>query len=114
MTTDTTRSRAPLPIENLRSTFRGRVIGPDDPDYDRARTVMYGGVADARPVVIVKVANADDVVRVIELAKETGLELAVRSGGHSAAGHSVVDDGIVLDLSDMKAIDLDVEARTVW
>ena len=114
MTTDTTRSRAPLPIENLRSTFLGRVIGPDDPDYDRARTVMYGGVADARPVVIVKVANADDVVRVIELAKETGLELAVRSGGHSAAGHSVVDDGIVLDLSDMKAIDLDVEARTVW
>jgi hypothetical protein len=113
-TTDTTRTAARLSIEDLRPTFQGRVIGPDDKDYDTARTVMYGGVADARPALIVKVANADDVVRVIELARETGLELAVRSGGHSAAGHSVVDGGIVLDVSDMKAIDIDVDGRKVW
>ena len=75
---------------------------------------MYGGMGDDRPAVIVKVADADDVVRVIELARSTGLELAVRSGGHSAAGHSIVDGGIVLDVSDMKAIDIDVEDRTVW
>jgi FAD/FMN-containing dehydrogenase len=113
-TTDTTRTPAPLPIEDLRPTVRGRVIGPEDTDYDRARTVMYGGVADDRPAVIVKVADADDVVRVIELARETGLELAVRSGGHSAAGHSVVDGGIVLDVSDLKSIDIDADERTVW
>ena len=113
-TTDTTRAAAPLPIEDLRSTFLGRVIGPDDPDYDRARTVMYGGVADDRPAVIVKVSSNDDVVRAIELARQTGLELAVRSGGHSAAGHSVVDGGIVLDVSDLKSIDIDVDGRTVW
>jgi FAD/FMN-containing dehydrogenase len=75
---------------------------------------MYGGGPDDRPVVIVKVADAGDVARVIALARETGLELAVRSGGHSAAGHSVVDGGIVLDLGDMKAIDIDVDGRTVW
>jgi hypothetical protein len=113
-TTDRTRTAAPLSVEDLRPTFLGQVIGPDDPDYDRARTVMYGGVADDRPAVIVKVANTDDVVRVIELARETGLELAVRCGGHSAAGHSVVDGGIVLDVSDMKAIDIDLDGHTVW
>ena len=113
-TTETTRAGTPLSIPELRSSIAGRVIAPDDPDYDRARTVMYGGVGDDRPAVIVKVAHADDVVRVIELARSTGLELAVRSGGHSAAGHSVVDGGIVLDVSDMKAIDIDVERHTVW
>jgi hypothetical protein len=113
-TTDRTRTAAPLSVEDLRPTFLGQVIGPDDPDYDRARTVMYGGVADDRPAVIVKVANTDDVVRVIELARETGLELAIRCGGHSAAGHGVVDGGIVLDVSDMKAIDIDLDGHTVW
>ena len=74
---------------------------------------MYGGV-DRRPAVIVKVADANDVARVIAFARETGLELAVRSGGHSATGDSVVDGGIVLDLSDMKALEIDVDGRTAW
>jgi FAD/FMN-containing dehydrogenase len=113
-TIDTTRTVTPVSIPELRTAIDGRVIAPEDPEYDRARTVMYGGLADQRPVVIVKVADADDVARVIALAHETGLELAVRSGGHSASGHSVVDGGIVLDVSDMKAIDIDVEGRTVW
>jgi FAD/FMN-containing dehydrogenase len=113
-TTDSTDVAAILSVEDLRPTFLGRVIGPDDPDYDRARTVMPGGLGDDRPAVIVKVANADDVVRVIELARQTGLDLAVRSGGHSAAGHGVVDGGIVLDVSDLKSIDIDVDGRTVW
>jgi FAD/FMN-containing dehydrogenase len=102
-----------ISISELRTQFSGRVIAPDDPDYDQARTVMYGG-PDARPAVIVRVANATEVARVVALANETGLELAIRSGGHSAAGHSTTNDGIVLDLSDMKAIDIDVEAKSVW
>jgi FAD/FMN-containing dehydrogenase len=102
-----------LSIAQLGDKFRGHVIAPDDPEYDQARTVMYGGV-DRRPAVIVRVADAGDVARVVALARETGLELAVRSGGHSGAGHSVTEGGIVLDLSEMKGIEIDVEGRTAW
>jgi FAD/FMN-containing dehydrogenase len=98
---------------DLRWSLAGRVITPDDPEYNRARTVVAGGI-DKRPAFIVKVANADDVARVVSLAREAGLELAIRSGGHSLVGHSVSDGGIVLDLSDMKAIEIDPAARTVW
>jgi FAD/FMN-containing dehydrogenase len=97
----------------LRAQMGGRVITPDDPVYDQARTIFYGGF-DRRPQVIVQAAGHDDVARVVELARETGLELAVRSGGHSPAGHSVVEGGIVLDLGAMRALDLDMEARTAW
>ncbi|RIH88716.1 FAD-binding oxidoreductase [Calidithermus roseus] len=102
-----------LSIPQLRSAFDGRVIGPEDADYGQARTVFMGGF-DLRPAVIIRAANADDVARTISLAQETGLELAVRSGGHSAAGHSSSDGGIVLDLRDMKALDIDVAGRTAW
>jgi FAD/FMN-containing dehydrogenase len=60
------------------------------------------------------VADAGDVSRVVSLARDTGLELAVRSGGHSSAGHGTSDGGVVLDLSQMRALDIDVEARTAW
>jgi FAD/FMN-containing dehydrogenase len=102
-----------ISIEKLRADIGGRVIGPDDPEYDEARTVFYGGI-DRRPTVIVRVANDADVVRVIALARETGLELAVRSGGHSIPGHSVSEGGIVLDLADMRAIDIDTASTTAW
>ncbi len=102
-----------LSIPTLRTEFPGRVIGPEDPTYDEARAVMYGGF-DKRPAVIIRVADANEVARVLMIARETGLELAVRSGGHSNAGHSTTDGGIVLDLSQMKAIELDVNDRTVW
>jgi FAD/FMN-containing dehydrogenase len=93
--------------------LRGRVIGPDHPDYDDARTVFYGRF-DRRPELIVRAADAADVARVIALARESGLALAVRSGGHSLAGHGVADGGLVLDLSEMKALDIDPERRTAW
>ena len=103
-----------VPDTNLVREFRhrltGRVIAPDDDGYDEARTIFYGGY-DRRPFLIDRVADAADVSTVIRLAREGGLGLAVRSGGHSVAGHSA-SDGIVLDLSGMKAIDVDVESRT--
>jgi FAD/FMN-containing dehydrogenase len=102
-----------ISLSTLRGDVAGRVIGPDDPGYDEARTVFIGGI-DRRPAVIVRVADARDVATVIRLARETGLELAVRSGGHSSIGHGVSEGGIVLDLSEMKAIDIDVEGRTAW
>jgi FAD/FMN-containing dehydrogenase len=103
----------PISIEKLQIDITGRVIGPDDAEYDEARQVFTGGI-DKRPAVIVRVAGADDVARVIGLARETRLELAVRSGGHSGAGHSASDGGIVLDLRDMRSLDIDVDGRTAW
>ena len=100
-------------IPLLRAAITGRVITPDDQDYDQARTVFYGGI-DRRPLAIVRVANANDVAYVVSLARETGLELAVRSGGHSVPGHSVSEGGIVIDLSEMKALQIDPEGRTAW
>ncbi len=93
--------------------LNGRVIAPGDAEYDAARTVYHGGI-DRRPAAIARVANAADVARVVSLARETGLELAVRSGGHSPAGYGVSDGGIVLDLADMKRLDINVEQRTAW
>jgi FAD/FMN-containing dehydrogenase len=102
-----------ISIPDLRTKVCGRVIAPDDDGYDEARTVVAGGI-DRRPAVIVQVADAGDVSFVISLARESGMELAVRSGGHSGAGHGVCEGGIVLDLRNMKALDIDVEARTAW
>jgi FAD/FMN-containing dehydrogenase len=104
---------ATLSIPELRDGIHGRVIAPADTGYDEARTVFVGDV-DRRPAVIVRVADAEDVSLVVGLARETGLELAVRSGGHSGVGHGVSEGGIVLDLRDMKAVEIDVERRTVW
>jgi FAD/FMN-containing dehydrogenase len=105
--------RQGIAIPELRAALDGRVISPGDADYDVARSLFYGGM-DRRPAVIIRPTDAPEVAAVIELARQTGLPLAVRSGGHSAAGHSVVDDGIVLDLSCMKALELDLEGRTAW
>jgi len=102
-----------ISIPKLRADVGGRVIGPDDAEYDQARAVFYGGI-DRHPAVIVRVADEMDVARVISLARESGLELAVRSGGHSIPGHSVSEGGIVIDLADMRALEIDVEARTAW
>src|SRR6266542_6516009 len=106
-------SPAIISITELRAEITGRVIAPDDAEYDEARTVFYGGIG-RRSAVIVRVADGTDVSKVVILARETGLPLAVRSGGHSLAGHSVCDGGIVLDLTDMKTLDIDVAGRTAW
>ncbi len=102
-----------ISVPELRDAFTGRVIGPDDPVYDKAR-VVHNGAIDKRPAVIIRPADASEVARVIALARDTGLELAVRSGAHSGAGHGVCEGGIVLDLCDMRALDIDVEGRTAW
>ncbi|NJC98564.1 MAG: FAD-binding oxidoreductase [Anaerolineae bacterium] len=97
----------------LRALFNGRVIAPDDPRYESARTVVYGGI-DRRPSAIIRVADAGDVSRLVTLAREYGFELAIRSGGHSSAGHSTTEGGVVLDLSDMKDLQINLEDKTAW
>jgi FAD/FMN-containing dehydrogenase len=100
-------------ISQLRSEFEGRSIVPDDADYDKARTVVAGHI-DRRPAVIVRPTNVSEVARVVRFARESGMPLAVRCGGHSGAGHGVVDDGIVLDLANLTGVEIDADDRTVW
>jgi FAD/FMN-containing dehydrogenase len=107
------KTSSTISIPQLRASLNGRVITPEDPTYDEARTVFYGGI-DRHPALIVRARDATDVSRVVRLARESNLELAVRSGGHSLAGHSTTEGGILLDLSEMKNIEIDVEGRTAW
>ncbi len=102
-----------LSIPELRSAIQGPVITPDDAGYNKARAVFYGKF-DRRPAAIVRPANAADVAYVIGLARDSGMELAVRSGGHSVAGHGTTEGGILLDLSLMKGLEIDVKGRTAW
>jgi FAD/FMN-containing dehydrogenase len=101
-------------MQQLRTTLNGgRVITPGDASFDEARTIFYGGF-DRQPAAIVRVRDASDVSQVVSLARENGLELAIKSGGHSLAGHSTTDGGIVLDLSEMKDLQIDLSGRTAW
>jgi FAD/FMN-containing dehydrogenase len=102
-----------LSIAALRAALSGRVIAPEDPGYDEARTVFSGGF-DRRPAVILRPADAADVARAVTLAAATGLPFSVRNGGHSGAGHCTNDGGIVLDLRDMRSLEIDADQRTVW
>jgi FAD/FMN-containing dehydrogenase len=106
-------STSSISIPRLRDSFDGRVTAAGDAGYDQARKVFYGKY-DRRPAAVVRPADAAEVARVATLAADTGLELAVRSGGHSLAGHSTSDGGIVLDLSELTALDLDLDGRTAW
>jgi FAD/FMN-containing dehydrogenase len=100
-------------IDQLRAAVGGPVITPDEPTYDKVRRVFPGDV-DARPAAIVRATGSDDVARVVEIARDTDAELAIRSGGHNGAGHSTTEGGIVLDLRDMNRIELDIDGRTAW
>src|SRR3989442_6216508 len=100
-----------LEIAQVRTRVKGPVIAPGDVEYDAARTVFVGGI-DRRPAVIVRAADATDVSAVVALARQTGLELAIRSGGHSAAGHGVCDGRHVLEPSPIRALPVDSEDRS--
>jgi FAD/FMN-containing dehydrogenase len=106
-------AQAGTSLADFRARLKGEVILPGDAAYDEARTLFYGGF-DRRPALIARPVDAADVAQVVLLARETGLALAVRSGGHSTAGHSVPDGGIMLDLKNMKALEIDPESRTAW
>lgn len=93
------------------SDFRGRLIGPDDGDYEQSRAV-YNAMIDRRPGLIARAANADDVARAIVFARANEFPLAIRGGAHNGAGLGTVDDGVVIDLSLLKDIAIDAAART--
>ncbi|MCX4431102.1 MULTISPECIES: FAD-binding oxidoreductase [Streptomyces] len=92
--------------------FKGQLVAPGDSAYDEARTV-YNAMIDRRPALVARCTSAEDVSYVIGFARDHGLPLAVRGGGHHGAGLGVCDDGVVLDLSPLKDIEVDPGARTV-
>ena len=102
-----------LDLSSIRRRIAGTVLAPGDDGYDAARAVALGGM-DRHPAVIIQVSSAADVAQAVALARETGLELAVRGGGHSGAGHSALDGGIVIDTRDLTDLEIDVERRTAW
>ena len=102
-----------LSTPQLPRDLQGQVLMPEDHAYDEARTVFAAHV-DRRPALIARVAGPDDIARVVVHAGETGSELAIRSGGHSPAGHGVCDGGIVIDLSALRSFELDAPGRTAW
>lgn len=94
----------------LGARVRGEVIGPDDPRLDEVRAIANCCQA-TRPVAVVRCADADDVATTVRFAVAEGLPLAVRAGGHSAAGHSSVESGVVIDLRAINHVRVDVEGR---
>ncbi|MFD6285515.1 FAD-binding oxidoreductase [Streptomyces sp. NPDC060205] len=93
------------------TAFEGRLTGPDDSGYQEARAV-YNAMIDRRPALVARCAGAEDVARAIGFARDHGLPLAVRGGGHHGAGLGTCDDGVVVDLSALKDIEVDPGART--
>jgi FAD/FMN-containing dehydrogenase len=106
-------SPADVDIQTLRDQLHGEVIAPNDPGYEEGRRVFIGGI-DRRPALIARVASSGDVAHVVGLARESGLELAVRGGSHSVAGYGTSEGGIVLDLSALRGLEIDAEGRTAW
>lgn len=99
-------------LAELRMTFRGRLLAPQDDGYDQAR-VVQNGLIDRRPGLIVQCSGTADVIDAVNLARERRLLTSVRAGGHSIAGYGVGDDALMLDLSAMRGVWVDPDARTV-
>jgi FAD/FMN-containing dehydrogenase len=98
-------------VEELRTLAHGQVIGPGDPDYDEARAV-HNAMIDRRPSVVVRASGVADVVAAVNHARDNGMAIAVRGGGHSVPGFGTVDDGVVVDLSGMRDVSVDASAKT--
>jgi FAD/FMN-containing dehydrogenase len=98
-------------LDRLREGVRGRVLERGEPGYEDAR-VIFNGMIDRRPVVIVQCAEERDVANAVRFARDRDLVIAVRGGGHNVAGHALCDDGLMIDLSPMRGVDVDPSSRT--
>jgi FAD/FMN-containing dehydrogenase len=102
----------PSAVQRLKSRFRGELLAAGDPGYDAARTVFNGAI-DRRPALIARCSGSEDVVSAVNFAREEQALVAVRGTGHNIAGFAVCDDGLMIDLSTMKKIDVNPSAQTV-
>ncbi|MDJ1434525.1 FAD-binding oxidoreductase [Halostagnicola sp. A-GB9-2] len=99
-------------IEQLQQTYRGELIQPDDEEFDDTRAI-YNAMIDKHPLLIAQCRDIADVIKAVNFGREHDLETSIRSGGHNGPGLSLVDDGLVIDLSEMTGIRVDPEAKTV-
>ena len=99
-------------IEQLRGSVKGEVLTPERTGYDAAR-VVFNGMVDKHPAAVVRCKDPHDVIAVVDLARVRACEVSIRSGGHGVTGSQLTDDGIVIDVTPMKRITVDPEARTV-
>lgn len=99
-------------VRELRDAMRGELITPDDSSYDEARSV-WNGMIDRRPAMIARCTGTHDVIAAIGFARSEGMTVAVRGGAHNVAGNATCDGGLVIDLSPMKGVRVDADARTV-
>jgi len=99
-------------LQKLKANFSGELVGPSDAQYDEVRAV-YNGMIDRYPALIARCANVSDVQQAVNFARNQGLTLAVRGGGHNGGGLGTCDDGLVIDLSLMKEVKVDTAAKTV-
>jgi len=97
-------------VEHFRTTLRGPLLQPGDPDYDAARSI-WNAMVERRPAFIARCSGTADVLAAVAFARNHGLPLAVRGGGHNIAGNALCDDGLVIDLSAMRAVHVDPDAR---
>jgi hypothetical protein len=112
MSTDLSAQSTTAPYEELASALRGELIMPGDPAYDEARAV-YNAMIDKRPAAIARVRDTADVVAAVRFARDHGIEIAVRGGGHNAGGFGVWDDALVVDLSLMRSTSVNPDNHTV-
>jgi FAD/FMN-containing dehydrogenase len=98
-------------IQELRAAVKGQIFTPDDDGYAEAAAIWNGAHDDSRPAIVVRCTGAADVITAVGFARSTGQTIAVRGGGHSIAGFSTCDDGIVIDLSPMNSVHVDPAAR---
>src|SRR5687768_15010504 len=99
------------PGPELSASFKGETIRPEDRDFDTVRAV-YNGSIDRRPTLILRPHGAADVIDAVDYARESGLPLSVRCGGHGIAGTSICDGGVLIDLAAMKGVHVDAGRRT--
>jgi FAD/FMN-containing dehydrogenase len=102
----------PQAITDLSGRIAGHALSPGDAGYDQARAI-HNGMVDRRPALIVRCRGAEDVVAALALARDAGLEVSVRGGGHNVAGRAVADGGVMIDLAEITAIAVDPERRTL-
>src|ERR1700732_5413302 len=92
--------------EHLREQVRGRVITADDEGYDEARAV-HNGMFDKRPLAVLRAEQVADVIAGVNFARDNGLDLSIRDGGHSAPGFGTNDDGVAIDITPMRTVRVD-------
>jgi FAD/FMN-containing dehydrogenase len=100
-------------IEHLKEIVKGQIVLPDDPNYNEVRKI-WNAMIDRRPAVIVQCAEADDVPHAISYARDSGLEISIRGGGHNIAGSALCDNGVMIDFSNMTTVKVDAQKRRAY